>query len=78
MATMDADADLYLGIQRPYQSIDNLYETFTVQVDTINANRGRAGSHNGVYNRRMIALWDRDLVTADSLTAMSPAGKLTL
>ena len=47
-------------------------------VDTINANRGRAGSHNGVYNRRMIALWDRDLVTADSLAAMIPAKKLAL
>ena len=78
MATMDADADLYLGIQRPYQSIDNLYETFTVQVDTINSNRFSPGFHNGVYNKHMMELWDRDLVTADSLAAMRSANKLAL
>ena len=78
MATVEADADLYLGMQRPDQSKGDFYKTFTAQVDTINANGGSAGFHNGVYNRHVMALWDRDLVTADSLAAMIPAKKLAL
>ena len=78
MATVEADADMYLGTQRPDQSTEEFYKTFTVQVDMINANRGSAGFHNGVYNKRMLALWDKDLVTANSLAAMSPAEKSSL
>ena len=48
MATVEAEADLYLGTQRPDQSTDEFYKTFTAQVDTINANGGDAGFHNGV------------------------------
>ena len=48
MATVEADAGLYLGTQRPYQITDEFYKTFTAQVDTINANGGDAGFHNGV------------------------------
>ena len=48
------------------------------QVDMINANKGRAGFHNSVYNKHILALWARDLVTADSLAAMIPAEKLAL
>ena len=47
-------------------------------METINANGGSAGFNNGLYNKHMMALWDRDLVTADSLAAMSPAEKLAL
>ena len=36
--------------------MDELYKTFTSQVDTINTNRGIAGFHNGVYNKHMLAL----------------------
>ena len=78
MATMDADADLYLSIQRPDQSKEEFYKTFTVQVETINANGGSAGFHNGVYNKHTMALWDRDLVTDASIAAMSPTKKLAL
>ena len=78
MATVEADANLYLGMQRPDQSIGGFYKTFTSQVDTINANRVRAGSHKGVYNKNMMTLRDRDLVTTDLLAAMSPAEKLAL
>ena len=78
MATMEADADLYLSMQRSDQNTDEFYKTFTAQVYTINANGGRAGFHNSVYNKHMLALWDRDLVTADSLAAMSPAEKKAL
>ena len=67
-ATVEADADLYLGMQRPDQRTDEFYKTFTAQVDTIKANRGSPGFHNGVYNKHMLALWDRDLVTTDLLT----------
>ena len=56
MATVEADADLYLVTQRPYQSTYDFYKTFTAQVDTINANRGSAGFFNGVYNKHMLAL----------------------
>ena len=48
MATVEADADLYLGTQRPDQSTHDFYKTFTAQVITINANRESAGFHNGV------------------------------
>ena len=48
MATVEADADLYLDTQRPDQSTDEFYKTFNAQVDTINTNRGSAGFHNGV------------------------------
>ena len=48
MATVEADADLYIGTQRPDQSTDKFYKTFTTQVDTINTNGGSAGFHNGV------------------------------
>ena len=78
MATVEADADLYLGTQRLDQSTDKFYKMFTAQVDTINANGGSAGFHNGVYNKHMLALWDRDLFTADSLAAMIPAEKTAL
>ena len=78
MATVEADADLYLGTQRPYQITDEFYKTFTAQVDTINVNGGSAGFHSGVYNKHMLVLWDRDLVTADSLKAMIPAEKTAL
>ena len=40
MATMEADADAYLGMQRLDQSTDEFYKTFTTQVDTINVNGG--------------------------------------
>ena len=73
MATVEADADLYLGMQWPDQSTGKFHKTFTAQVDTINANRGSAGFHNSVYKKHMLALWDRDLVATDSLAAMSPA-----
>ena len=39
---------------------------------------GSAGLHNGVYNKHILALWDRKLVTSDSLAAMSPTEKLAL
>ena len=78
MATMEADADLYLGTHWSDQSTDDFYKTFTAQMDTINANIGSAGFHNGVYNKHMLALWDRDFVTADSLAVMIPAEKLAL
>ena len=78
MATMEADTDLYLGTQRPDQSTYEFYKTFTAQVETINANGGSAGFHNGVYNKHMLALWDGDLVSADSLAAMIPAEKTEL
>ena len=48
MATVEADADLYIGTQCPDQSTDNFYKTFTTQVDTINTNGEIAGFHNGV------------------------------
>ena len=48
MATVEADADLYIGTQRPDQSTDKFYKRFTTQVDTINTNGGSAGFHNGV------------------------------
>ena len=48
MATVEADADLYLGMQRPDQSTDDFYKTVPAQVETINANGGSAGFHNGV------------------------------
>ena len=38
MATVEADADLYLSTQRADQSTDELYNTFTIQVETINVN----------------------------------------
>ena len=78
MATVEADTDLYLSMQRPDQSTDDFYKTFTAQGDTINANGGSAGFHNGVYKKHMMDLWDRDLVTAKLLVAMSPAKKLAL
>ena len=78
MSTVEADADLYLGTKRPDQSMDNFYKTFTAQVETINANRGIVGFHNGVYNKHMLELWDRNLVTTNLLAAMSPAKKSSL
>ena len=78
VATVEADADLYIGTKRPDQSTDEFYKTFTTQVDTINANGGRAGFHNGVYNKKMLGLCYRDLVIANSLAAMSPAKKTAL
>ena len=75
MATVEADAGLYLGTQRPDQSTDDFYKTFTAQVDTINANRVSTGFHNGVYKKHMLALWDRDFVTTNLLAEMSPAEK---
>ena len=78
MATMEADTDLYLGTQRLDQSMNEFYKTFTSQVDTINANGGSVGFHNGVYNKHMLDLWDRDLVTANSLAAISPSEKTAL
>ena len=78
MVTVEADADLYLGTQRPDQSTDKFYKTFTAQVDTINANGGREGFHNGVYNKHMLDLWYKDLATSNLLAAMSPAEKLAL
>ena len=47
-------------------------------MDKINVNGGRAGFHNGEYKKHMLALWDRDLVTADLLAAMNPAEKMAL
>ena len=73
METVEADVDLYLGMQRTYQSTYEFYKTFTAQVYTINANRGSPGFHNDVYNKHMLALWYRDLFTAASLAAMRPA-----
>ena len=78
LATVETYADLYLGSQRLDQSTDEFYNTFTAQVDTVNANRGSAWFHNGVYNKHRLDLWDRYLVTADSLAAMSPAEKTAL
>ena len=78
MATVEAGADLYIGMQQPDQSTYKFYKTFTTQVDTINANIGSKWFHNGVYNKHMLALWDRDLVTDDSLAVMSPAEKSAL
>ena len=43
MATVEADTDLYLSMQRPDQSTDDFYKTFTAQGDTINANGGTQG-----------------------------------
>ena len=40
MATVEADADLYLGTQRPDQSTGEFYKTFNTQVETINTNGG--------------------------------------
>ena len=65
MLTVEADADLYLGTQRLDQSTEDFYKMFTAQFDTINANRGIAGFQKGVYNKHIIALRDRDFVTAD-------------
>ena len=73
MATMEADADLYLSMQRPDQSTEEFYKTFTVQVETINANGGSAELHKGVRNKHMMALTYTDLVTANLLAAMIPA-----
>ena len=78
MATVEDNADLYLGMQRPDQSTDKFYKTFTAQVDSINANRGSPGFHNGVYNKHMLALWDMDLVTANLLSAMRPTEETAL
>ena len=78
MATVEADADLYLGMQWPDQSTDKFYKTFTAQVDTINANGGREGFHNGVYNKHLLDLWDKELFTSNLLAAMIPAEKLAL
>ena len=78
MATVEDDADLYVGMQRPDQSSDEIYKTFTVQVEMINANKGSTGFHNGVYNKHMLSLWDRDLVTNDSLVATRPSEKTAL
>ena len=39
METVEADTDLYLGMQRPDQSTDDFYKMFTAQVDTIKASR---------------------------------------
>ena len=78
METMESNADLYLGTQHPDQSTDEFYKTFTAQVDTIKSNIGSTRSHNGLYNKHMVALWGRDLFTADSLAAMSPAEKTAL
>ena len=47
MVTVLADLDLYIEAQRPDQITDEFYKTFTAQVDTINANGGSAGFHNG-------------------------------
>ena len=44
----------------------------------INVNIGSAGFHNGVYNKHMLSLWDRDLVTNDSLVATRPSEKTAL
>ena len=41
--------------------MDNFYKKFTAQVETINANGGSAGFNNGLYNKHMMALWDRSL-----------------
>ena len=38
MVTVEANADLYLGMQRPDQSTDEFYKTFTAHVETINVN----------------------------------------
>ena len=78
MATMEADTDFYLGTQRPDQITNDFYKTFTAQVDTINANEGSAGFHIRVYNKKMMALWDKELFTANSLAAMRSAKKLAL
>ena len=78
IVAMEADADLYLGTQRPDQSTDKFYRTFTAQVETIDANGGSAGFHNGVYNKHMLDLWDKDLATSNLLAAMSPAEKSAL
>ena len=78
MATVEADTDLYLGMQRPDQRTDKFYKTFITEVDTINTNGGSSGFHNRVYNKHMLALWDRDLVTATSLAAMSPGEETAL
>ena len=78
MATREANADLYIGMQRPDQVTDEFYKTLTAQMDMINANRGIAGLYNGVYNKHMLALWYRDLFTIDSLAAMRPAEKTAL
>ena len=78
MATVEADAGLYLGTHQPDQSEDNFYKKFTAQVDTIKANRGSAGLHKVVYKKHMMALRDRDLDTAELLAAMIPAEKLAL
>ena len=78
IATVEADAYLCLGTQRPDQIMDDFNKTFTAQVETINANGGSTGFHNGVYNKHTMALWYRDLVTADLLAAMIPAEKLAL
>ena len=56
MATREANADLYIGMQRPDQVTDEFYKTLTAQMDMINANRGIAGLYNGVYNKHMLAL----------------------
>ena len=43
MATVEADAGLYIGMKRLDQSTNKFYMTFTAQVDTINVNGGSAG-----------------------------------
>ena len=78
MATVEAGVDMYLSTQWSDQSTGKFCKIFTSQVYTINANRGSAGFHNGVYNKHMLALWDRYLVNADSLAAMSRAEKTAL
>ena len=78
MANVEDDAGLYLSTQRPDHSTDEFYKTFTAQVDIINVKGESAGFHNCVYNKDMLALWDRDLVTVNSLAAMSPAEKMAI
>ena len=78
MPNVEAGTDLYLGTQRPDHSTDEFYKTFTAQVDVINAKGEITGFHNFVYNKDMLALWDRDLVTVNSLAAMSPAEKMAI
>ena len=71
MATVEADAGLYLGTHQLDQSEDDFYKKFTAQVDTIKANRGSAGLHKVVYKKHMMALRDRDLVTIDGIYPFS-------
>ena len=48
MVTVESDADLYLGMQRPDQGTDDFYKTFTAQVDMINVNGVNERLHNSV------------------------------